>query len=381
MPTINLRERNMRSLSRRSLMSATAVGLLLTLSSGAVLAANLPAGYPADYSKIIDAAVKEGKVSIYSTTDSAIVSSLLKDFEAAFPGIKVDYSDLNSTELYNRFIAEVASGQGTADLTWSSAPDLQIKLASGGYAMAYTSPEASHLPAWANYKNTVYGTTAEPVTIIYNKRLLEPGDVPTSHEDLLKLMTTKGAALKDKVAAYDPERSGVGFYFFNQDELNWKSAWDLNRAFGKASLKLYTSAGAMVEKVRSGEHVMAYGIFGSYALATQAKDENLGIVMPRDYTLITTRAAFVPEKAKNPNAGKVFLDYLLSARAQKIIAGDAKLFGVRDDVKDGLTLQTVKEMFGATVKPIALDDSLLDGLDQTKRLKFLKQWQNAMKGQ
>ena len=369
----------MRPSSVRLLLTSSAVSLLFV--AGFANAAEIPAGYPADYSKTIEAAVKEGKVSIYSTTDSALASGLVKDFEAAFPGIKVDYSDLNSTELYNRFIAEVASGQGTADVTWSSAPDLQVKLASGGYALAYQSPEAKHLPNWAIYRDMVYGTTAEPVTIIYNKRMLPETDVPTSHEALLTLLQTKGASLKDKVAAYDPERSGVGFYFFNQDEFFWKKAWDLNKALGQVSLKTYTSAGAMVEKVTSGEHSIAYGIFGSYALSRQAKDPNLGIIMPKDFTLVTTRAAFVPAKAKNPNAGKVFLDYLLSVRAQKLIAGEAQLFAVRDDVTEGVTIKTVQNAVGKAVTPIALDDALLDGLDQVKRLRFLKQWQQAMKGQ
>ncbi|VEI75062.1 Uncharacterised protein [Serratia fonticola] len=32
--------------------------------------AQFPAGYPADYQKIVDAAKKEGKVVVYSTTDT-----------------------------------------------------------------------------------------------------------------------------------------------------------------------------------------------------------------------------------------------------------------------------------------------------------------------
>jgi iron(III) transport system substrate-binding protein len=362
----------------KTLLGATSA---LVLTASAALAGGLPEGYPASYQSIVDAAVKEGKVVVYSTTDGAQAAPLVKDFEAAFPGVKVEYTDLNSTELYNRLIAEVASGQGTADVTWSSAPDLQVKLAVDGYAAAYASPEAAKIPAWANYKNTVYGVTADPVTIVYNKRATPEGDVPATHEALLKLLTEKADAYKGKVAAYDPERSGVGFYFMTQDEIQWKPAPDLFKAFGKVGLKTYTSAGAMIEKVTSGEHSMAYGIFGSYAVSRNAKDPNLGIIYPKDYTLVTTRAVFVPEKAKNPNAGKLFLDYLLSKRAQAIIAGDAKLFAVREDVEGATTPAAIKKEAGGQVKTIALDDKLLDGLDETKRLRFLKDWGKAMKGQ
>ena len=63
------------------------------------------------------------------------VAPLVKDFNTLYPGITVEYNDMNSTELYNRFISETAAGGDTADALWSSAMDLQMKLAAGGYAM------------------------------------------------------------------------------------------------------------------------------------------------------------------------------------------------------------------------------------------------------
>ena len=72
----------------------------------------VPPGYPADYAQAIAAAKKEGKVVIYSALDTKAAQPLIKDFNALYPDIKVEYNDMNSTELYNRFIAEAASGQG-----------------------------------------------------------------------------------------------------------------------------------------------------------------------------------------------------------------------------------------------------------------------------
>ena len=95
------------------------------LALSAAAQAQAPQGYPADYAKIVDAAKKEGKVVIYSTTDAVAANPLIKDFESLYPGIKVEYSDLNSTELYNRYIAEAAANNGTADVIWSSAMDLR----------------------------------------------------------------------------------------------------------------------------------------------------------------------------------------------------------------------------------------------------------------
>src|SRR5206468_5684482 len=133
-------------------------------------AQSAPPGYPADYAQTIAAANKEGKVVVYSALDTKAAQPLIKDFNAVYPNVKVEYNDMNSTELYNRYIAEVAAGQGGADVMWSSAMDLQVKLVDEGKALAYKSPEAAKIPSWANYKNEAYGTTFEPAVFIYNKR-------------------------------------------------------------------------------------------------------------------------------------------------------------------------------------------------------------------
>src|SRR6202040_1868220 len=157
----------------------------------------------------VDGAKKEAKLVVYSTTDAASSGALLKDFQSLYPGVQVEYSDLNSTELYNRFIAEAAANNGTADLLWSSAMDLQVKLVADGHAAAYASPEIKALPKWAVWKDAAYGTTYEPIAFVYNKRLVPAEDVPKDHSDLLKLLNAKPDFYKGKITAYDPERSGV----------------------------------------------------------------------------------------------------------------------------------------------------------------------------
>jgi iron(III) transport system substrate-binding protein len=347
----------------RNVLSVTIIAATLSLAGNAF--AQTPAGYPADYGKIVDAAKKEGKLVVYSTTDAVSANPLVKDFEALYPGIKVEYSDLNSTELYNRFIAEAAANNGTADLLWSSAMDLQVKLVADGQGLAYPSPEIKSLPKWAVYKDSAYGTTYEPTAIVYNKRLVPEADVPKDHTALLKLLEAKPDVYKGKVTAYDPERSGVGFLF---------------KTMGKTGAKFYTSAGAMMERVASGEHTIAYGIFGSYALARSKKDPNVGIVLPSDYTMVTSRVAFISKAAKNPNAAKLFLDYMLSKRGQEVVA-KTDLYSLRDDVEGEATVKAVSKIIGDKARPVPIDQTLLETLDQTKRLAFLSKWQKAKKGE
>jgi len=368
-------------LGRITLPALIGIALACGLALSTAVRADVPAGYPADYQSIIDAAKQEGKVVVYSTTDAALVNPLVKAFEAKYPDVKVEYTDLNSTELYNRFIAEMAAGAGTGDLLWSSAMDLQVKLVADGSALTYASPEKSNLPKWANWKDQAYGTTAEPLAIVYNKRLVPEGDVPKSHADLLKLLQTKTQEYTGKITAYDPERSGVGFLQLTQDAAVWPQAWDLFQAFGKAQIKLYTSVGAMLERIGSGEHLIAYNIFGSYAIARAKKDPSIGWILPNDYTLITSRVAFISAKAKAPNAAKLFLDFLLSKEGQTILANQADLHAARDDVEGEATSKATAALVGDKIRPVMIDESLLKNLNQMERLKFIKKWQTAMQGQ
>ena len=357
-------------------IASTAVGLLAALSFAA--AAQAPAGYPADYAQTVAAAKKEGKVVIYSALDTKAAAPLIKDFNAVYPDIKVEYNDMNSTELYNRFIAEVASGQGSADVMWSSAMDLQVKLVDEGKAMTYKSPEASKIPSWANYKDQAWGTTFEPAVFIYNKRLVTGDEIPQDHASFAKVINSKPDKYKGKVTTYDIEKSGVGFMFVVQDSRYFPELKDLEKGFGATSYKVYSSTGNMLEKVSSGEHLLGYNVLGSYALVRAKKDQNLGVVLPKDYTLVLSRVMFIGKQAKNPNAAKLFVDYILSQRGQKQIGGDVELFAMRDDVEAEYTAAKLKKDLGDRVKPIPVSSEITSYLDAKKRLDFLNAWKAAV---
>ena len=359
---------------------------LLSIVLGAVSAltafhasAQVPAGYPASYADTIAAAKKEAKVVVYSTTDTAAAGFLTKDFQALYPGISVEYNDMNSTEVYNRVISERAAGAGSADVLWSSAMDLQIKLVSDGGALTYASPEIANLPGWAVWKNEAFGTTYEPIAIVYNKRLLSGDEIPQSHADLLRVFTTKLDKLKGKVTTYDIEKSGVGFLLITQDSKYNPQFWDLIKALGVVGPRVQSSAGTMMERISSGENLLGFNIFNSYAALRAKKDPSIGIVLPKDYTLVMSRVMFASKTAKNPNAAKLWLDYILSKRGQTIIANQSDLGSIRADVEGEMTVAGYTKLLGNNAKPIPVGPELLGYLDQTKRLEFLKQWQAAIK--
>jgi iron(III) transport system substrate-binding protein len=155
---------------------------------------------------LVDAATQEGAVSIYTSTDIAQAQGLLDAFTAKYPGIRIDYNDVGTNGAYNRVIAEAAAQQMGGDVVWSSAMDLQMKLAADGYFEAYASPEAGAVPDWGKYQDLLYATTIEPVGIIYNKLAVSEDQVPHTRADLIKFLGDPDVS--GKVATFDPEKSG-----------------------------------------------------------------------------------------------------------------------------------------------------------------------------
>lgn len=322
---------------------------------------------------LAEAAAREGAVEIWSTTDSDRVGELLTDFRRLHPEIRVVYTDLHGSDLQEAFLRSARQGGGTADLLWSSAMDLQIKLVNDGYATTYRSPEAANLPDWAKWKDQAWGVTAEPIVIVYNKRLIDADQVPDSHLDLRRYLESDVALARRVVATYDPERSAVGYLYLSQDAQASGETWRLVQAMRRGRLDLYTSAEDILREVSSGRAAIGYNIAGSYALDEMAHEPDLGVILPQDYTLVMSRIAMIPSEARHPAAARLFLDFLLSREGQERLA-QRHITPARLDASLPRPLQT----HSVQLRAIRVGPGLLVSGDQLTRRHFLGQWRSAI---
>lgn len=364
------------SISSRLRLTAAAVMVLVTPF---MAHAQAPEGYPADYADIVAAAEAEGSVVVYANTEHAAVEPILADFAKAFPKIRADYIEIKAADLYSRVTSEAAAGALKADIVWSSAMDLQFQMVEDGLAAEYTSPEKARIPEWASYEDRIYGVTFEPVVMVYNSKLVSPEEMPDTRAGLTEWLQANRDRMKGKVATYDPERSGLGFFAVSEDARHGEDdLWPLVTAFGAVDAKFYTSTGTMLEKISAGEHAIGYDIIGPYAYLRAARDPNVKVVVPRDFTVVLSRLVMITEQAAHPNAAKVFLDYLLSARGQDVIANAAHLFAIRPDVTGTATIAGLTEQYGDILKPTAIGPELLDLVQPMERLAFFRRWNDAL---
>lgn len=362
-----------RSAGRRLLYAA------IVFTAPALAGAQETKGDRADYAQILAAAEAEGSVVIYANTEHAAVEPILADFAKAFPKIRADYIEIKAADLFSRVSSEAAAGALRADVVWSSAMDLQYQMVEDGIAATYASPEKGNLPDWAHDQDKIYATTYEPVVMVYNSRVIADEDMPSSHAALAEWLVANRDTMKGKVATYDPERSGLGFFALNEDAKQSDAIWDLASAFGAVDAKFYTSTGTMLEKISAGEHALGFNIIGPYAYLRAERDPNVKVVVPQDYTVVLSRLAIISETAKHPNAARVFLDYLLSERGQSVVGNDAHLFAIRSDVEGKATIAGLSAEHGDILKPVAIGEELLDAVQPMARLQFFRKWADAIK--
>jgi ABC-type Fe3+ transport system substrate-binding protein len=318
------------------------------------------------------------KLVIYSSTDMERIKPVILAFQKKFPTTTIEYEQLSSAEIFSRVTRETDDGDFTADIAFSPAMDLQFKLVNDGYVQPYQLRVKGKLPDWANWRNKALGMTYEPAVMIYNRKLAPELEKVTSRYDLADTILRGGLRYQNKIATYDPAKSGTGYLFATQDEIHAEDFWYLARSMGTRGARQMTKSAAMVDMVAEGELLLAYNVLGSHAKARAIKDPNLAILLFADYTLITSRVALILRKARNPVLAGQFIKFLMSAEGQGVIAGAASLYSQRADIPGEATAGRLQAAAHGPLMHIHLGPGLLVYLDRMKRKDFLARWDRAM---
>jgi iron(III) transport system substrate-binding protein len=145
-------------------------------------------------------------------------------------------------------------------------------------------------------------------------------------------------------------------------------------ALGANAVGLESNTSVMVQRIASGKDYLGYNLIGSYALTRARRDPSIGVVLPADYVLVMSRIALLSRTAAHPNAGRLWLDYLLSQRGQSVLSSRSELFSIRSDVPGEFTAATLRRTLGPRLTAIGVGPQLLVFLDRSKQSEFLRRW-------
>jgi iron(III) transport system substrate-binding protein len=300
------------------------------------------------------------ELRIISTADIAFFEPMITSFLALAPETSIEYTVVSSSELQKAIVDE-----GEAfDVAVSSAMDLQTKLANDGWAQRFTSEATSTLPDWAVWNDMLFAFTQEPAAIVVSKSGFGELPLPESRNDLINLLRQHPDFFRGRVGTYDVRQSGLGYLFATQDTRASEIYWRLTEVMGRLDTQLFCCSSDMINRVKSGDLLIAYNVLGSYAINREDRD-NFAIILPSDFTTVMLRTALMPSNAPSPKLAALFLDHLM-ARSH---GQDAQLL-----THPALDLSQNE----AALNRIRIGPGLLVFLDQLKKRAFLSEWENAI---
>ncbi len=349
--------------------------LLKPLRLLAALAALLPAaaGLAAETSAdglALGPADSRNVLVVHASNNVQVFRGVLEDFSRLNPGLRLEYTELSTQELYSGTVARAAQANAPKagpDLIISSAMDLQTKLVNDGYAQAHVSPETRALPSWANWRDEVFSIGTDPIVMVYNTGKLAAQRAPRTRRELLSLLQAPDQPLAGAISTYDVEGSGIGYLAATQDTRLDSMAGALLAELGRNRVTVHASTEDALDKLERGETALAYNLLESYARHRIAQGAPLAVVYPQDYTLMLSRSAIIPRLAPRADLGAQFLDYLLSPRGQEMVAQQSGMRPVAASVTPE-----------AGVRPVGLGVGLLVYLDPLKKRHFLDLWRAAI---
>jgi iron(III) transport system substrate-binding protein len=317
------------------------------------------------------------QLTLDTATDLAAFEPLIRDFQRIAPDVTIRYREYVTNALFERSQAGCVAEKPGADLIITSAVDHLVLLSNAGCATAHRSPETLAAPTWTRWRDEVFGFTFEPAVIVYNRAILKPEEVPRTRLDLIELMREQPARFSGRIGGYDIARSGIGYLFAAFDARNALIYGRLIEGFGRTQIMTRCCSSDLIEALAKGELFIGYNILGSYAYSAQKAGAPIGIVIPHDYVLALSRGVMIPAGNSQPELARRFLDYLLSQRGQRVVQEEAFFFGLDGSVPEGVEAPP-GGMASGTLRPIVIGPGLLPTQDRAKRLRFLREWQNAM---
>ncbi|MBI4288046.1 MAG: extracellular solute-binding protein [Chloroflexi bacterium] len=302
----------------------------------ATAAPSLPSASTQDaaWAKVVEAARKEGALTIYSYSwvgDAGV--GVTKAFADAY-GIKLQIITGRGAEFVERMKTEQRIGQVTGDVMEGATTHLGIAKASGLLA-----PVGAELPAikekgvW-NIEPLFVDPEGYFVPVIpilgppfVNTRLVKPEDEPKSWRELLDPKWKSKTMLQDPVVSTGAYRllGYVSHKVFDEEAL---------RRLGEQDPRYSTGIQQEVQFLARGERPLSILIGVPDAASSVAEGAPIKALSMKEGVVAWEIVAGAVKNSTHPNAARLFLNWMLSKEGQTVNGRLKAISSIRSDVAD-----------------------------------------------
>ncbi len=258
--------------------------------------------------KLVEAAKKEGRLSIY---DSAVIEDLenrAKAFKKAYPFMEFDLYRGDSGDLTEKAITEAKAGRNQVDVIRASAGGM-VPLVDRGLTMKYKSPSAIDMPkdsydpegAWYYPEHMLH-------VIAYNTKLISPAEAPKSYEDLADPRFQGKLAIEAECTEWFTQMKSI---------MGEAKFLDLARRIAANKPRPIKGHGTLARLVVTGETPVAVMIYQHRAQMDKESKAPVDWVFGSKPVTTSPVMLLLMKDAPHPNAAKLYLDWCLSKQGQE----------------------------------------------------------------
>ncbi len=270
---------------------------------------------------LIEGAKKEGKMVFYTSVETEFARILTTAFESKYPFIKTDIFRSNHERIFSRLNVERKTGNFAADVL-SVGEFETYHMKKRGLLAPYKSPSAAVYPDgfkdpegyWTDFYDNLIVTA-------YNTTRVKRDELPKSYEELLHPRWRRRMVL-DK----NEDR-----WFANMLHLmGEKKGMEFMQALAKQEVAIRSGRSLITQLLAAGEfdlQIVAYW-YRPHLLKKQGAPVDWISLEP---VLVALHPISMIDRAPNPNAAKLFIDYVLSEEGQRLFASRG-----REPVRPGI---------------------------------------------
>jgi iron(III) transport system substrate-binding protein len=287
-----------------------------TKASAAPTSAPAPtAAPPTPAASTLDLAKKEGKLMIYTSLNAEEFEKVVPVFTKKYPEIKVEFFRADSEGVTQKALTEFRANTHIADIVETN--DVNItQLISAGVIAQYKSSETKAYPAGSYDADGFYAADRiNLVVIAYNTDMVKKEDAPKKMEDLLD---PKWAG---KIAVEPDDWPLMAYTTKTMGEAKAQEFWTKLAAQKPRVVKGHTElANFMV----AGEFAVSPNVYAHRVISLQDKKAPIDWVKT-DPVYAFPHVVALTKNAKNPNAAKVWIDWLLSVEGQEALVAAGRI--------------------------------------------------------
>ena len=262
-----------------------------------------------------EAAKKEKAFTWYTSHfNSETAAAVCNGFEQKYAGVKCNYIRTTAQVAYQRLAQDQKAGLAVASVFSSTDTSHFGKMKKDGWLAPYRPKNTDQLidafKSFSDPDGAFVATAAGLVLITYNTSVVAEKDAPKKWTDLLD------PKWKGKVSIGHPGFSGyVGTWVVEMRKLY---GWDYFKRMEQNKPRIGRSINDTVTMLNAKESWVAAGPSAT-TLESKDKGNPLAVVYPEDGAILMVSPSGLLKNAPAPNAGRLFLEYLLSRECNEIM--------------------------------------------------------------